>query len=86
MKTLKILLATAILLPFGSALANDKAPSDPVEACKAKAQFQYHFEMMDIEKAEILDRITPSQAESQKFRRHMQLLGELKECEELKKD
>ncbi len=84
MKALNLVLAVALLLPSGLALANEANPNDPVEVCKSKAQFLYHFDMMQIEKDEIMDRVSHSQAESRKMRRHMQLLGELKECEELK--
>lgn len=83
MKAINLALAASLLLPSGFALANEANPSSPIEVCKAKAQFQYHFDMMQIEKEEITDRIPHSKAESKKMRRHMQFLGELKECEEI---
>jgi hypothetical protein len=84
MKTL-FFVAAALLLPFGSALADDERPVDPIEACKAKAAFQYHFEMMKIEGDQIRSEITHREANARKHSRHLEYLGELAVCEKKKR-
>lgn len=86
MKTLLLVGAAFLLLPL-NALANETKPAvDPVEACKAKVQFTYHFEMMKIEGDELRNELTHSLADIQKQKRHMQFVGEIAECNELKED
>ena len=86
MKTLLLVGAAFLLLPL-SALANDTKPAvDPVEACKGKAQFIYHFDMMKIEGQQIRNELTHSLADIQKQKRHLHFMGELAECNELKDD
>lgn len=84
MKSL-LFVAAMLLLPLSLALADEK-PADPVENCKAKAAFKYHFDMMKIEGSEIRNEISHDAAGLQKRSRHLEHLGELAECDELKKD
>jgi hypothetical protein len=86
MKTLTLVMAIFLALPLASATAEEAKPADPVEVCKAKATFMYNFDMMNIEREQMDRTISHDTADSRKHRRHMQLLGELAECDELKDD
>lgn len=85
MKTLTLMTAIFLALPLGSALAEEAKP-DPVEVCKAKATFTYNFDMMNIEREQMDRSISHDMADIRKHKRHMQHLGELAECDELKDD
>ena len=80
MKALKLALLTLALTP--AAFAEDAKPVDPLEACKAKVAFQYHFEMMQIEGQEMRGELTHSAADSQKSARHLNYQGALAVCED----
>jgi hypothetical protein len=86
MKTLTIVTAIFLALPLGSALAEEAKKPDPVEVCKAKAHFMYNFDMMSIEREQMDRSITHDMADMRKSKRHMQLVGELAECDDLKDD
>lgn len=85
MKTLTLMTAIFLALPLGSALA-EEAKSDPVEACKAKASFMYNVDMMNIEREQMDRTVSHDMADIRKHKRHLQLMGELAECDELKDD
>jgi hypothetical protein len=86
MKTLTLMTAIFLALPLGSALAEEAKKPDPVEVCKAKATFMYNFDMMNIEREQMDRSISHDLADVRKHKRHMQLLGELAECDDLKDD
>lgn len=86
MKTLVWMIAAMLALPLASAWANEEKAADPVEACKAKAAFNYHFEMMEIEGEELRGSILHSEAGERKGKRHKKHLEALEECDELKRD
>jgi hypothetical protein len=78
---LKLALLTLLMIPAASAFAEEKAES-PLEICKAKAAFQYHFDMMQIEGAEMRGDIEHTTADGRKSARHMSYQGELALCDQ----
>ncbi|RZA08822.1 MAG: hypothetical protein EOP11_03700 [Proteobacteria bacterium] len=80
MKTLKIALLALALIPSLS-FAEEKQES-PLELCKTKAAFQYHFDMMQIEGAEMRGDIEHMTADGRKSARHMSYQGELAVCDQ----
>jgi hypothetical protein len=83
MKTLTLVTAIFLALPSGSALAEDAKPN-PVEVCKAKINFTYNFDMMNIEREQMDRTITHEVAREKKLKRHEQLLEDLEDCGDLK--
>lgn len=83
MKTLTLVTALFLALPLGSALAEEAKP-DPVKACKGKATFMYNIDMMNIEREQMDRTISHDMADIRKQKRHLQLMGEFAECDELK--
>jgi negative regulator of sigma E activity len=79
MKALKLTLLAIALIPTAS-FAEEKVES-PLEICKAKAAFQYHFDMMQIEGQEMRGELEHYAADARKSARHMSLQGELAVCE-----
>lgn len=80
MKALKLSLLALALLP-AAAFAEEKAES-PLEICKAKAAFQYHFDMMQIEGQEMRGELEHHAADARKSARHLSHQGALAVCED----
>jgi hypothetical protein len=80
MKALKLALLALALIPTAS-FAEEKVES-PLEICKAKAAFQYHFDMMQIEGAEMRGELEHYAADARKSSRHLSLQGEIAVCEQ----
>ena len=86
MKTLTFVTALLLALPLGSALADDakEKPAKAAEECKAKAEFVYTVDMMNIEREEIDNKISHEKASHRKLKRHEKLVDELEDCADLK--
>ena len=83
MRTLFLISCVQILwAPSLSLASEDTKKMEPkLSACKDKANFAYHFDMMKIESQEIRGKINYNMASEQKRSRHEQFLDELEDCE-----
>jgi hypothetical protein len=82
MKTLLALTLVQVLWAPSFCLASDeKKAADPLSACKEKASFAYHFDMMRIEADEIRSKISHGEADARKLARHEEFKEQLEDCE-----
>jgi len=81
MLTLFLIGCVQLLWAPSLSLASDAPKNSKVTACRDKANFSYHFDMMKIESQEIRGKISYGMAREQKRARHERLSDELGDCE-----
>jgi hypothetical protein len=71
------------ILSLTSVSHGNVAPETDLEKCKARAEFQYHFDMMQIEREELQSQqLMGSAFQARKQTRHLLYVGELAVCQE----
>lgn len=81
MRTLFLIGCVQLLWAPSLSLASEEKKDPKVLACRDKASFAYHFDMMKIESQEIKGKISYGMASEQKRARHEQFVDDLEDCE-----